>query len=561
MKKLLAICFMLAALLCACKNSQYFGYELNEKTRVYLPGGMENANIVDSFDLYQNPLQPMVAVGIKIYYFAAVDDPYYVQSPMLACYDTTTGKAVNLCTDTDCAHYGYEYTTRCPLCDLSDYSRLLIYNGWLYYTRADYKTAVSNTGEAEYSLPPNLNRAASYQTSDEVEVLYQLMAYNLTTGETKTLYEACAENYLDSACLYDGKVYFCETHYTERSELIYERQDYDNIYFRDTVSGELVARELDKFYYKSSERQNKIEEIESSDRGYFSEVFLRDQRHNRLYKLENDVLWEKVYTLLQYDIDTDDLTTLVSELPAEPQEIDVFGGMLFVSDADACTRYDLNGESSTTILDYGEKLGDNITVSSLQYDQYTQNLYLLAKPITDEEQEYVGGAVYYVKLYEDGARFAPTRIAISNADLVTGYQLTSEGIYFTAARSYLDGADYINSPSSGINYDTVPNSGSLYYIRWPDKTDNPVPYYTVYDAQINGMPITMPTVINGTVYADAFDLNREDFYYIYTLYEIGIAVDATQQLDANADDTPVVMTVTNTLYEIQRPKTGVETAK
>ena len=511
-----------------------------------------------ALDLYQNPLQPMVAIDSKIYYFAAVDDPYNLQPPMLACYDAVTGEAVNLCADVTCAHYGYSYATRCPLCDLTDYSRLLIYDGWLYYTRAERKATSENEIGAEYNMP-----VTGAATHDEIEVPYQLIGYNLTTGEKKVLYEVEAESYLDNACLYDGKIYFCETHYVERSNLVYERQDYDYMYFRDTVTDEFVKRRVDDFYLKSTERQNNIESIEASGRGYFSEAFLHDQRHNRSYKLEGDRLWEKIYTLARCDTVTGELKTLVAELPADPEEICVFGGMLFVSDAGACTRYTLDGSDTTKLIDYSALETHNASVSYLQYDQYTQNLYFLAKEVTEDGTVAEGGAIYYVKLYEDGARNAPTRLAVGDGDIVTGYQLASEGIYFTAVRVYADDADYVESPSSDIAYDVTPNSGSLYYIRWPDKTSYPVPYYTVYDAEENGLPVVMPTVIGGTIYACSDILAVPGYYQVYTLHAITMEVTLTEttvpETDEYGGEVPAAIYVANTLATIPRPKTGIET--
>lgn len=554
MKRLFIICAALALLLCACKNSAYFGYELNEKSRVYLPGSPADANIVDSFDLYQNPLQPMVAVGSKIYYFAAIDDPYNEQPPMLACYDAATGEAVNLCADENCAHYGYNYTTRCALCDLTDYSRLSVADGWLYYTRADRATTVTGTGEVGFNMP--ITGAA---TRDEVEVPHQLIGYNLTTGETKVLYEVEAENYLDNACLYDGKIYFCETRYAKRANLVYDRQDYDYIYFRDTTTDELIRRPLDLFYLKGAMKQEDVESVEIDQHGWYSREFLVNQRYNRRYKLIDDNLREKVYTLACYDIKSKAVTTLVDALDAEPEEIYVFDGSLFLLTADNCVRYSLKGTNRMVVVNYYDMCGYKVSVSSLQYDQYTQNLYFLAKPYSIKPTIYDGGSIYYIKLFEDGARFAPNRLAIGFDEVVTGYQLASEGIYFTAKRAYAEGADTRESPSAGIVYDVTPNSGSLYYIRWPDKTEIPVPFYTVYDAQVNGMPLEMPSVIGDRFYANAFAFNDFDYYFIYRLCEVTMEVTFSQQLAVeNEDEAPPELIVKNTVCEIERPGAGIE---
>ena len=69
----------------------------------------------------------------------------------------------------------------------------------------------------------------------------------------------------------------------------------------------------------------------------------------------------------------------------------------------------------------------------------------------------------------------------------------------------------------------------------------------------------MPTVIGDRIYANAFDFNDFDYYFIYRLCEATMEVSSSQQLAAEGEDEgPLEMTVKNTVYEIDRPKAGIE---
>lgn len=63
------------------------------------------------------------------------------------------------------------------------------------------------------------------------------VAYDLESGEYEILYSVPAESYLDRVIYLDGSLYFIETYYAERKNLINTGDDADWFYFTDTETG------------------------------------------------------------------------------------------------------------------------------------------------------------------------------------------------------------------------------------------------------------------------------------------------------------------------------------
>lgn len=503
MKKAAVFILITVMLLTSC--ARYLKIDFNKYTRVYLPG-LSRSGISDSYDLYASEGSRFFRAGSRTYFFDSTSvDILGRISPSLA-YLTKNSLEINyVCTDPDCVHNNRtDFTHRCILCDISDYRYTAFHEGKLYFARAKrdngnggyYYDQSDGTDYSEADMETFVLQEF-YSSADEREVPWELIAYDLESGEYEILYSVPAESYLDRVIYLDGNLYFIETYYAERKNLINTGDDADWFYFTDTETGaEGVTRRARHFYTHLTFRREKTlyystQEKEPASTG----GCLINIRDNRKYKIgDNKQLFEKVYALKSFDIESRTVNTVISELPTEPQELLGWDGRIFIADKEGI--YFINGGSSDKVklLLYSEEGIDFRSVSSLQFDQYSARLYFKN-----------GGKINYVRVYDDRGVYAEVSVFTE----VAAYQITSDGIYILT----LD--------------------GSLAFVRWNEV--NTVKHKFIYNTFFTEIPVCYFTVMEDSVYISTADL-KDTKYYNY--YKLKMEVTVTDYVTVEDPDTP-----------------------
>ncbi len=504
MKKAAAFLLITVTLLTSC--ARYLKIEFNKYTRVYLPG-LTRSGIFDSYDLYASEENRFFRAGSRTYFFdSTFIDVLGRISPALA-YITKNSFEINyVCTDPGCVHNNRTgFTNRCILCDISDYRYIAFHEGKLYFARArrddgdgGYNYDQSDGTDYSEADMETFVLQEFYSSADEHEVPWELIAYDLESGEYEILYSVPAESYLDRVIYLDGSLYFIETYYAERKNLINTGDDADWFYFTDTVSGaEGITRRARHFYTHLTFRREKTmyyatQEKEPARTG----GYLINIRDNRKYKIgDNKQLFEKVYALKSFDIESRTVSTVISELPTEPQELLGWDDRIFIADKEGIYFINPGGSDKVTLLRYAYEGIDFHSVSSLQLDQYSSKLYFKS-----------GDSIHYIRVYDDRGVYSPTYVFPEN---VGAYQITSDGIYVLT----LD--------------------GSVAFIRWNEV--HTAKYKYVYDIALTEYPVCYFTVMDDSMY---ISIRRPEDPKYYDYYKLKMEVIVTDYIDEEDPDTP-----------------------
>ncbi len=510
MKKAVSLIMLLTLLLTSC--SRYLKIEFNKYTRVYLPG-ISYSSVEDSFDIYSYSLHRYFRAGSRTYLF---DESYLDANgkhpPSLAYMEKGKNTLSYVCTDPECVHNDrLNFTKRCVLCDISDYKYTAFNNGTLYFARANrdngaggfYYDCSDGTDLSETDTETFVLQEF-WENTDEHEVPWEIISYDLESGEEFVLYSVPAESYLDRVVYLDGKLYFVETYYAERPDLINTSDDSEWFYFTSEKTGEQTEKRRARHFYthltfrrEKTDYYTKLYSDNPNKIPANTGGFLINIRDNRKFKLgDQKQLFEKVYDIKSLDLKTNEVKTLVSEAESEPQELLAWGGALYVADKLGIYKLELSSGSSLSLLKYESQDINYTDVSSLQFDQYANRLYFKR-----------GNMIDFIRIYDDRGVHD---MVFPFRGITSEYQLADGGVYFLT----LD--------------------GSIYFIRW-NEIFNENKYKTVYDSNNGELPAESLTVIEDFAYISI--LGDEDYKY-YDHYKLQLAVNITDYEEVEDLDTP-----------------------
>lgn len=516
MKKLLtfAAAFLTAAtVLTSC--SRYLKIGFNKYTRVYLPG-LTYSGEGDCYSLYASDNSRFFRAGSRTYFFApSPADVNGKVSPALVFLQKNSIKAEPVCTDPECVHNDrVNFTKRCILCDISDYRYTAVNEGKLYFARANRE---NRDGGFDYchSDGTDLSEAdtetflgQSFWTSgDEREVPWEIISYDLATGEHEVIYSVPAGQYLDRAVYHDGSLYFTETYYARRANLKNTGDDADFFYFTDTdTDTEGITYPARHFYTHLTLRREKTDYylrlINDPESGVTEEpantgANLVNLRYNRKYYVDDDgCLNEKVYAVKRYDLKGKTLSDVIPELKYEPEELLAWEGRLYTFDRERLYFIDISSGQTVTLLDFAENGIDQTGVSSLQLDSPTDMLWFRN-----------GGAVSRLKVYEDrGVYYGEPPLGAEGE--LSGYQLTADGIYVL----------------------TVP--GGVYYVRWNELERGIM--NRIYSPSEPDLAAASVNAAGSYVYMNIERSNGKDFYYEYYRLKLEVSVTEYESVDPDA---------------------------
>ncbi len=516
MKKLMtfAAAFLTAAtVLTSC--SRYLKIGFNKYTRVYLPG-LTYSGEGDCYSLYASDNSRFFRAGSRTYFFApSPADVNGKVSPALVFLQKNSIKAEPVCTDPECVHNDrVNFTKRCILCDISDYRYTAVNEGKLYFARAN---RANRDGGFDYchSDGTDLSEAdtetflgQSFWTSgDEREVPWEIISYDLATGEHEVIYSVPAGQYLDRAVYHDGSLYFTETYYARRANLKNTGDDADFFYFTDTdTDTEGITYPARHFYTHLTLRREKTDYylrlINDPESGVTEEpantgANLVNLRYNRKYYVDDDgCLNEKVYAVKRYDLKGKTLSDVIPELKYEPEELLAWEGRLYTFDRERLYFIDISSGQTVTLLDFAENGIDQTGVSSLQLDSPTDMLWFRN-----------GGAVSRLKVYEDrGVYYGEPPLGAEGE--LSGYQLTADGIYVL----------------------TVP--GGVYYVRWNELERGIM--NRIYSPSEPDFAAASVNAAGSYVYMNIERSNGKDFYYEYYRLKLEVSVTEYESVDPDA---------------------------
>lgn len=515
----LAVAAMTAiALLTSC--ARYLKIEFNKYTRVYLPG-LTYSGEGDCYSMYASESSRFFTAGSRTYFF--VPSPADVNgkiSPALMYLPKNSTTAEPVCTDPECVHNNrVDFTKRCILCDISDYRYTAVNSGKLYFARANRE---NRTGGFDYchSDGTDLSEADSgifleqstWTSGDEREVPWEIIVYDLATGEYEVLYSVAAGEYLDRVVYHDGSLYFTKTYYARRDNLINTGDDADWFYFTDTETDvEMITRPARHFYTHLTLRREKtdyfLKLIADPTSGVTSEpantgANLVNIRYNRKYLIgEDNCLYEKVYAVERYDIEEKSVTDVISDLKYEPKELLPWEGMLYSFDREKIFRIDTATGQTLTLLELADEGLEASEISSLQIDSATNMLWFVDR-----------NRLLRLYYYEDRGVFIgePTFMkAFAAIGTLSGYQLTADGIYLLS------------------------EAGGVYYVRWNE----------IYRGIVNQIYIpTDPDLASASlnaygkyVYISIENSDGKIFYYDYYRLTLDVTVSEFESVDP---DTP-----------------------
>lgn len=424
-------------------------------------------------------------------------------------------KAEPVCTDPECVHNDrVNFTKRCILCDISDYRYTAVNEGKLYFARANRE---NRNGGFDYchSDGTDLSEAdtetflgQSFWTSgDEREVPWEIISYDLATGEHEVIYSVPAGQYLDRAVYHDGSLYFTETYYARRANLKNTGDDADFFYFTDTdTDTEGITYPARHFYTHLTLRREKTDYylrlINDPESGVTEEpantgANLVNLRYNRKYYVDDDgCLNEKVYAVKRYDLKGKTLSDVIPELKYEPEELLAWEGRLYTFDRERLYFIDISSGQTVTLLDFAENGIDQAGVSSLQLDSPTDMLWFRN-----------GGAVSRLKVYEDRGLYYGEPPLGTMGEL-SGYQLTADGIYVLTV------------------------SGGVYYVRWNELERGIM--NRIYSPSEPDLAAASVNAAGSYVYMNIERSNGKDFYYDYYRLKLEVSVTEYESVDPDA---------------------------
>lgn len=517
MKK--ALCFAAAVLAAATvftACSRYLKIGFNKYTRVYLPG-LTYSGEGDCYSLYASDNSRFFTAGSRTYFFApSPADVNGKVSPALMYLQKNSTKAEAVCTDPDCVHNDRVYfTKRCILCDISDYRYTAVNSGKLYFARANRE---NRDGGFDYchSDGTDLSDADTetflsqsfWSAGDEKEVPWDIIAYDLATGEYEVLYSVPAGGYLDRVVYHDGSLYFTETYYARRGNLKNTGDDADYFYFTDTdTDKEGIRRRARHFYTHLTLRREKTEYygrlISDPSSGVTSEpancgADLVNIRYNRKYLVgEDGCLNEKVYAVKRYDLTGKTVTDVIPELEYEPEEILPWEGRLYFRDREKLWYADASSGQAVELLNFRKNGIDPSTVSSIQLDSPTDTLWFMTE-----------GGIGRVEIYDDRGLYLGA-VPLDTYGAISAYQLTADGIY------------------------VLTGSGTVCYVRWNEVSRGIMnPIYQPADAELGAASVN---VFGKYVYINLEHSDGKGLYYEYYRLKLEVFVTEHESVDA---DTP-----------------------
>ena len=526
--KMFVSCILMVVLVLLSSCKRYLKIEFNQYSRVYLPG-LVNVEGEDCFDLYRSETNPTFRAGKRIYFFDTVKFDWLGKvSPALAYVEKGSREVIYVCQNPACVHNNPEnFTERCILCDISDCRYVACQDGMLYFARAKrengeggiYYNQTDGTDRSEEEAEAFLEES-KFAAATEVEVPWEIIAYDLEAETYEILYSVPAESYLDSVVYLNGSLYFVETYYAERKNLILEEEDGEWYYFYNTLTDRRdIKRKKRHFYTELTLREEVMQyyQIDLSEEPASLWRHLVNLRDNRKYKLgEEKQLFERVYALKKLDLNTREVITEIPELSSEPQELLACETELYLADKEGIRLISEDLTEQYMLCDYADLGMDYTAVSSLQYDEYTGRLYFLA-----------GGRVYGLVIYQDRGEVF---LLESFSGGVRSYQLTADGIYFIVGKFVSEEFDVNgNSVIENVNY-----GGSLCFVRWNELSKNK--HTVIYDADEQGVPVVSATVIGDSVYI-ALSADEKEKYY-YSFYRFRMVTTVTDYVSVEDPDTP-----------------------
>ncbi len=507
-KRVLLFLLFVSTLFSSC--TRYLAFQFNRYTRVYLPGITANTD-TDAFDLFRDRGSQAFRAGDRIYIFDTPQTTYNGRyCPNLAYVREGETELHYLCQNAACAHNDPAwFTERCILCDLSDYRSVVYLDGKIYFLRADRSdgeggfyfdhTDGTDRSDSEMSTFVKMDYLLS---GPDTEVPWELIAYDLESGEYEVLYTVPAGCYLEDIVYDNGKLFFVETYYAERKHLLYTHNDGDWFYFYNTET-DLVETRRERWFYTAltlrAEKERYYRTLPEEQRPASSGGHLINPRDHRKYLVgEQDQLWEKVYGLVAYDLDTREATLAIPELPSEPIELLAYNGKLYLADSQEIRSLSTaDPTNSHRLFSFAEQALDGSKLSLLQYDEYGNCLYFLYE-----------GTIYRVVLYED--RGIANTIPCFKG-IVTGFQATVSGIYVTAGRQ----SETIYDSTLQEMVEIVTDySRDLYFFRWNELRDSRAVCIVKGDSSLS---FCYGTVLGDAVYAAMKTIHEHDTYSLYRI--------------------------------------------
>ena len=492
----------LSLLLSSC--ARYLKIEGNRFTRIYLPG-LSYSGIFDSYDLYASEQNRFFYAGSRTYFF----DYAYIDlnrriSPALRYLPKDSSEMTNVCVDPACVHNDRSgFTVRCILCDLSDYRYAPFRDGTLYFARARREDGAggffydqSDGRDLSEASLVDFVEQGTWASADEQEVPWELIAYDLAAGTHEVLYSVPAEEYLDLVVYLDGRLFFLQTRYAERKNLIRSGEDYEWVYFTDTDSGEEGIRRPKRHFYTELTFAQDLAEyyrVTGAPEGGLGR-HLVNLKYNRKYKL-GDIgqLYEKVYDLMELDLKTKTVEPLLTELSSEPQELIAWDGMLYLADREGISSLRLDGGSAEPVrlLLYEKEGLDYRNIRDLQYDEIRRMLWFSCD-----------GRLFSVLAHEDRGVFYPYMVMYGVLD---SFQLTADGIYILQI------------------------DGSLVFVRWNELYSSKFKYVN------NSIKVSFFTVLEDCVFISVIPEEGEKNY---DFWRLKMEVEVTEQVSVSDPDVP-----------------------
>ena len=522
-KSMFAVCLLTVLLLSSCK--QYLAFEFNRYTRVYLPGISTNSDM-DAFDLYRDNGNQVFRAGDRIYIFDTPQSTYGGRHcPSLAYVTEGDTELHYLCQNAACVHNEpVWFTERCILCDLSDYRSVVYLDGKIYFLRADRSDGkggfyFDQTDGTDYSETETLYFATMDTTlsGHDTEVPWELIAYDLESGEYEVLYTVSAGCYLEDIVYDNGKLFFVETYYAERKHLVFTHSDGDWFYFYNTKT-DLVETRRERWFYTAltvrAEKDRYYMTLPEEERPAGSGGYLINPRDHRKYLVgEQDQLWEKVYGLVSYDLKMKEASLVIPELPSEPTELLAYDGRLYIADREELRSMSTSDPTDCyRLVSFAGQSWDGRELSLMQYDEYGDSLYFLCQ-----------GTIYRVVIYEDRGIINAMPCF---AGIVTGFQATISGIYVTAG--WREETVYDPTLQDMVTMMTD-YRGSLYFFRWNELRDGREVCIIKKDSEFF---LSYGTVVGNAVYVATKEIGEHD---AYRLYRVQMKTEVLSYESADAD--------------------------
>lgn len=494
--------FILCLTSCSDEESGFF-ITTNRYTQVApkIFTAVDEPECYDFFNGYKNPSNPMILNDDYVWYYYWEGDTAVL--PCLARLDIYANEAEILCKDAQCMHNTPDYKTRCILYDVVGSPLEIQDEKYLYFARADKLVYSDRQDEVKY-----IDEGTSYEDEIDFEYTYDIIRYELGSGEYKKLWTSDKGEAISNLVLHKGKLYFLTSRFIRKTNEIFQTSDEEYVEFlRITMFERVIVKYPSIFFYEMEHVElqkyedgfyiyynSRSDEVYRYPESYFSNGIPE-------YRIINDMFAYKSYEMHRYDVSSsvirqfDDKNSSSVNLSENSSSFSIIEDRIYLMSGGRFVSYDLDmtPESREIMLDCRDSESEffNMTIDDIQYDTFTDNIYMRAKHPND-----VGYSIVKMKTAGKNRENKYIRLVDLMKGNIEDYQLTLEGVYFTAI---------------GNEYE-----GSIYLAKYIHLNFSNVPFETVVQgSETKTEKLCCPTVIGNSIFAyskKSVNSGKTDFY-------------------------------------------------